>query len=100
MNHTVFDAPVEVFVGLGMPRALRSPFQAYTFLRETPCERHRALHRAACDACLDAIDGRAAAAEARRALVSYADAAGIMAPEVEEASLLTASEPMRVRRFG
>lgn len=100
MKHHVFDAPVEVFVGLGMPRAITSPFQAYTFLRETPCERHRALHRDACEACLAAIEGRADAVHARRALVLYADAAGIMAPEFEEASLLSAGVVERVRRFG
>lgn len=95
MERTIFHSPVRLFVGLGMPQDIGTPFQAYTFLRDMPRDRHHQLHAAACAACLAASNRQASTSAARDAFVAYAAKAGILAPEMDDTVALTgASEPL------
>ncbi|WP_185983035.1 DUF982 domain-containing protein [Aureimonas mangrovi] len=92
MEHNAFEEPVRVFAGLGIPREIKSVFQAYTFLSEMPGHRNDPAHSMARKACLAAMDHRVEAETVRSAFERFARRAGILAPDVGDviaASALT-----------
>ncbi|MFD2236995.1 DUF982 domain-containing protein [Aureimonas populi] len=86
MEHNLFAEPVRVFAGLGVPREIKTVFQAYTFLMEMPGHRDRADHIVARKACLAAMNHRVEAQTARSAFAAFARRVGILVPEVDEAA--------------
>lgn len=84
MEHDVFDQPVRVLAGLGIPRDIETAFQAYTFLNELPYDRSKPNYLMTRRACWAAMDGGGDAQKARAAFAAFAERAGILAPEVED----------------
>ena len=84
MEYDRFAEPVRLYVGLNVPRALETVAQAYVFLDDCPAGLRGAGYVAAKELCRRALQRRTSAAKARRALVSFADRRGILAPDVAD----------------
>lgn len=84
MTHHVFDEPVKILVGLGLPRSIESVSQAYVFLHDWPASRRGPAHCAALNACKAALANDIEPETARGAFAGFAARVGILAPDVEE----------------
>lgn len=85
MAATTFARPVSIFVGMGFPFDVETPWDAYQVLTEWAGPRSLA-HKAAVESCRAAISGAGASDEARSNFDEFARQAGILAPEAMEAA--------------
>ncbi|MBZ9809733.1 MULTISPECIES: DUF982 domain-containing protein [unclassified Mesorhizobium] len=85
MHDKLFHSPVALTVGLGFKREIASLAEMHDFLTEWTTSRRGPLYRNAVKACALAIPGYITIEQARRALVEFAEAAGILWPEVDPA---------------
>jgi len=89
MDHTCFEHPVTLLVGLGLPATVESARVAYSFLQDWPDVGRNAAHGVALRACKACIAAEVDAETARALLVAFARRAGILLPD--GASLLSSS---------
>lgn len=73
MKPDMFETPVTILTGLGMPTQIRSVLQAYRFLLEWPKTNHDAAHAVSLKACKAAIDGEIEPETACSIFVAFAD---------------------------
>ncbi len=78
MDRTRFEKPVEIFVGLGFRRPVRSAMEAYTLLSDMPGASH--AKEIALKACRAAIAGEIDPETARATFVTFARRNDILAP--------------------
>ncbi|GLS28417.1 Protein of unknown function [Mesorhizobium albiziae] len=84
MTHErLFHAPVSVSVELGLRRDIESIAEAQKLLAEWYESRRGPLHEAAVQACNFAANGYVTTDQARSALVAFAEATGILPPDVD-----------------
>lgn len=83
MNHDVFSTPVQLLLGLGIPRPITNVMQAYAILGDLPRAEAPAEYDRACRICLDAIRRTASGEQARAAFVQFADASGRLVAGVD-----------------
>ena len=82
MDHTVFEEPVAVVVGLGFVKHINTPMDAFTFLNEWPVHQARSAHAVALKICRAAICGDADCETARGAFMEFAFTNHLLAPEM------------------
>lgn len=82
MKPDMFEIPVTILTGLGMPTQIRSVLQAYRFLLEWPKTNHDAAHAVSLKACKAAIDGKVEPETARSIFVAFADKHDLLAPDL------------------
>ena len=83
MDRTRFEKPVEIFVGLGFQRPVRSAMEAYKILSDMPgTSRAKEI---ALKACRAAIAGEIEPETARAAFVTFARRNDILAPAMQDA---------------
>ena len=83
MHEKLFHSPVAITVGLGFKREVASLTEMHDFLTEWSTSRRGPLYQNAVKACDLAVPGYLTTQQARRALVTFAEAAGILWPDVE-----------------
>ncbi|MCA0046993.1 DUF982 domain-containing protein [Mesorhizobium sp. B283B1A] len=83
MHDKLFRSPVALTVGLGFKREIASLAEMHDFLTNWTTARHGPLYHNAVEACGLAMEGCVARDEARHAFVEFAQAAGILWPEIE-----------------
>ncbi|GGE17930.1 hypothetical protein GCM10011390_41400 [Aureimonas endophytica] len=81
MKPDQFEEPVWIYVGVNVPRPVASPTQAFVFLDNCPAGLRGPAHGRALEACRSAMNGRAGTESARAALIAFAEARGILAPD-------------------
>jgi hypothetical protein len=77
MDDMPFHAPVAIAVGAGFKREIASLAEMENFLKEWPPARRGQVYATALRACGAARVGHLTVDQARRAFVSFAEAAGI-----------------------
>ncbi|WP_421912210.1 DUF982 domain-containing protein [Mesorhizobium sp.] len=85
MHEKLFHSPVAITVGLGFKREIASLTEMHDFLTEWSTARRGPLYQNAVKACDLAVPGYLTIEQARRALVAFAEAAGVLWPDVEPA---------------
>ncbi|RFB85084.1 hypothetical protein B5K08_26510 [Rhizobium leguminosarum bv. trifolii] len=83
MKPDMFETPVTILTGLGIPTPVHSVMHAYRFLLEWPTPIHDAAHAVALKACKAAIDGHIEPETARSVFVAFADRHDLLAPELD-----------------
>jgi hypothetical protein len=86
MHDKLFHSPVALTVGLGFKREVTSLAEMHDFLTNWTTSRRGPLFRNAVKACDLAVPGYVTIEQARRALVEFAQAAGILWPDLEPAA--------------
>jgi hypothetical protein len=81
MNHTRFENPVTLLVGLGLPTTVEGAREAYGLLQDWPEVGRNAAHGVALNACKACIAAEIDAETARTLLVAFARQAGIHLPD-------------------
>jgi hypothetical protein len=76
-----FSQPLTVYVGLGFPARITRLIGVRRILDEWPVSLRGAAYEHASDACREALADPARLADAHRAFVDFAAAAGILADE-------------------
>lgn len=82
MLDTSFTSPIVVLVGMGFPLEIRSVMDALRYLDGQPALLRDEAFHATYEACRDAIDGRAAVAEAHDVLCALARRRGVLVEEM------------------
>ncbi|EJT01553.1 DUF982 domain-containing protein [Rhizobium sp. CCGE 510] len=82
MKPDMFETPVTILTGLGIPTPIHSVMHAYRFLLEWPTPIHDAAHAVALRACKAAIDCAIDPETARSVFVAFADRHDLLAPEL------------------
>ena len=80
----LFHAPVSVLVKFGLRRDIGSIADAQTLLAKWHPFRRGPLYQAAVDACAFAAKGYVTIEQARGAFVAFAEASGILSPDVDQ----------------
>lgn len=80
MNTNRFTQPVSIFIGLGFPREVETPSEAFQVLNEWEGVRSSA-HAIALNACRAACAGEVEVAAARDVFEAFARSRGILAPD-------------------
>lgn len=95
MEHNLFEHPVTIIVGLGVPAGIRSVKEAYAMLNEWPPSKRDRAHAIALNACRAALAGEIDAETARGAFVAFARRADLLAsvPEGVVAGRLSEPQP-------
>jgi hypothetical protein len=88
MKPDMFEEPVTILTGLGIPTPVRSVMHAYRFLLEWPSLHHDPAHAIALKACKAALSGDIEAATARSVFVAFAERHDLLAPEVSVGAAL------------
>ncbi|UVK47351.1 DUF982 domain-containing protein [Mesorhizobium sp. AR07] len=83
MHDKLFHSPVALTVGLGFKREIVSLAEMHDFLTNWTTARRGPLYRNAVKARDLAVPGYVTIEQARRALVEFAQAAGILWPDLE-----------------
>lgn len=86
----IFDKPVFVLVGLGIPRRIETVFDAYRFLLDWPGNSPQ--QRAALRACKAAFAGEIDAETARGVFVAFAQRKDILVEEERSLPWLVAND--------
>ena len=86
MKPDMFEQPVIILTGLGIPTPVRSVMHAYRLLLEWPGLDRDPTHAIAVKACKAAINGDIEAATARSVFVGFAEKHDLLAPEVSLAA--------------
>ncbi|UXN59057.1 DUF982 domain-containing protein [Phyllobacterium zundukense] len=81
MECNVFEEPVSLFVGLGLPVQVRTVAEAYALLGEWPLSKTDPAHTLAIKACKAALSGEIEAQTARGLFVAFAHRHDLLAPE-------------------
>jgi Protein of unknown function (DUF982) len=90
MNAKRFSQPVAIFVGLGFPREIENIGEAFEVLNEWSGNRGP-WHAQALSRCKSALTDDADVEAARIALVAFARARGILAPDALTAATIKAA---------
>jgi Protein of unknown function (DUF982) len=91
MKPDMFEKPVTILTGLGIPTPVRSVMHAYRLLQEWPSLCHDPSHAIAVKACRAAISGDIAAETARSVFIAFAEKHDLLAPEVSLAAAARSS---------
>ncbi|RUU96490.1 DUF982 domain-containing protein, partial [Mesorhizobium sp. M7A.T.Ca.TU.009.01.3.1] len=83
MHDKLFHSPVALSVGLGFKREIASLAEMHDFLTDWTTSRRGPLYRNAVETCDLAVPGYVSVEQARRALLEFAQAAGILWPDLE-----------------
>jgi len=83
MKPDMFETPVTILTGLGIPTPVHSVMHAYRFLLEWPTPIDDATHAVALKACKAAIDGEIEPETARSVFVAFADRHDLLVPEID-----------------
>lgn len=83
MSHDAFSTPVQLLLGLGIPRPVSNVVQAYAILCDLPRAEAPLEYDRASDVCLSAIRRTATGEQARTAFVRFAMASGRHVTAVE-----------------
>lgn len=75
----LFHRPVQILVGLGFPKTIRSPLDAIIYLNDVPEMARTPAHEVALNACKAALMGDIEAETARGAFLAYASKQDILA---------------------
>jgi hypothetical protein len=75
-----FEQPVSIFIGLGFPREVETPSEAFQVLNEWDGVRS-ASHATALNACRAACTGEVDVEMARNVFEAFARSRGILAPD-------------------
>ena len=97
-EYNVFEEPVSLFVGLGLPVQVRTVAEAYALLGEWPPSKTDPAHTMAIKACKAALSGKIEAQTARGLFVAFAHRHDLLAPE-EAASQVDAGNSARFGIF-
>lgn len=87
MNHTTFEEPVAVVVGLGFVKHINTAMDAYTFLNEWPVHHTKSAYALALKVCRAAISGDADGETARTAFLEFARSNHLLAPTLKPVEL-------------
>ncbi|UVK37824.1 DUF982 domain-containing protein [Mesorhizobium sp. AR10] len=98
MDEMLFHAPVAIAVGAGFKRDIASLAQMQNFLKEWPPARRGPIHATALRACDAARAGHLTTDQARRAFMSFAEAAGILWTGVDPVTALREAKAARNAR--
>ena len=83
MSHAMFEKPVQVIVGFGVPSSIESVLEAYALLNDWPLAQRKAEHSVALKACRAALAGEIDAETARATFVAFARRNDLLAPETD-----------------
>ena len=83
METNLFEQPVTIFVGLGLPTTVNTVAEAFTLLAEWPGYRQSDAYKVAMRACRAALAGEIDAETARSTFVAFAKRTGILAPSAQ-----------------
>lgn len=81
MNHTRFEEPVTVLVGMGLPARIASVTEAYALLQDWPVAGRNGVHAVALNACRAALAGEIDAETARATFVAFAKRNEMLVPD-------------------
>lgn len=84
MEHNVFEHPVTIIVGLGLPREVNTVLEAYAILNEWPPSNRNAAHAIALKACKAALAGEIEAETARGMFFAFAHRNDLLAPRLDD----------------
>ncbi len=82
MSAKQFPRPVSVLVGLGFPRRIDTPLEAYMFLSAAPGLLHDEAFEATMATCQMALAGTATVEEANDIFAGYARRCGLYVEEI------------------
>ncbi len=80
----MFEKPVQIIVGFGLPAEIRSVIEAVTLLNGWPPSQRKPEHSIALKACQAAWAGEIEAETARSLFIAFARRNDLLAPEAEE----------------
>ena len=83
MEHNLFEHPVTIVVGLGIPTEVKSVTDAIAVLYEWPPSKRDSAHMVAFNACKAALAGEIEADTARGMFVAFARRHDLLAPRSE-----------------
>jgi hypothetical protein len=84
VEHEVFEHPVTIIVGLGLPRQVNTVLEAYAILNEWPPSGRSTAHAMALKACKAALAGEIEAETARGMFFAFAQRNDLLAPRLDE----------------
>jgi hypothetical protein len=82
MKPDMFETPVTILTGLGIPTKVCTVMHAYRLLLEWPVSRHDPARALALKACRAALNGDIDAETARGVFVAFAEKHDLLAPDV------------------
>ncbi|MCM2505354.1 DUF982 domain-containing protein [Aureimonas altamirensis] len=85
MEYDVFQVPVRVFFGIGVPRDIVTVTQAYAWLQNCRTVHRTEVHVAAVQACKAAFAKQVNAETVRRSVARFAERSGLMVPDMDVA---------------
>jgi hypothetical protein len=88
MKPDMFETPVTILTGRGIPTPVRSVTQAYRLLLEWAAPGRDRAHTIALNACKAALTGDIEAETARSVFVAFAERHDLLAPELTVAVIL------------
>ena len=83
MEHNIFEHPVTIIVGLGLPREVNTVLEAYAILNEWPPSKRNAAHAVALNACKAALTSEIEAETARGMFFAFAQRNDLLAPRLD-----------------
>lgn len=83
MEHNIFENPVTIIVGLGLPREVKTVLEAYAILNEWPPSKRNTAHTIAFNACKAALAGEIEADTARGMFLAFAQRNDLLAPRLD-----------------
>ena len=90
MDHSTFEEPVSVIVGLGFVKHINTAMDAYTFLNEWPMRVAKSPHAVALKVCRAAMCGDVDPETARGAFSEFARLNHLLAPAMEPVEIAKA----------
>lgn len=93
MEYDVFQVPVRVFFGIGVPRDIVTVTQAYAWLQNCRTVHRTEVHVTAVQACKAAFAKQVNAEAVRRSVARFAEHSGLMVPDVDVAPAAAAYRP-------
>ncbi|WP_052195110.1 DUF982 domain-containing protein [Aureimonas altamirensis] len=93
MEYDVFQVPVRVFFGIGVPRDIVTVTQAYAWLQNCRTVHRTEMHVAAVQACKAAFAKQVNAETVRRSVARFAEHSGMLVPDVDIAPATTGLKP-------
>ncbi|MGN6464780.1 MAG: DUF982 domain-containing protein [Rhizobiaceae bacterium] len=84
METNLFEEPVTIFSGLGIPTKVETVAEAFSVLVDWPGWKRDSAHQIALKACRAALAGDIDAETVRSTFVAFARRSAILVPEIDE----------------
>ena len=83
MQHTRFEEPVTVLVGMGLPVRIETVMETYALLQDWPAVSRNSAHSVALNACRAGIAGEVDAETVRSTFVAFTLRNDILVPNMD-----------------